>query len=257
MLQFIGQKFLEEYQDLMNNLVYNWEDIQESFNKEIKAFIQDQALLEDIKRGQLQNLFNQVISGFLPADLLHWKGIQFFADSTEDDLEESLKVIEGLEDVAPNLIDDALLEAKVIDVLHKLLKDLRSNISQQEPKKLLILCNSENTFEKLHQIFLPRKLFPIHCPTFTSLYKIIETWKDPSSYDILIIGTELTKREIRALHSMPMNGQAKVVMVVNKIPRPLRGRIIHKRPISFVVQDDVEVRRNSPLDDYLLNFFVS
>ncbi|MFX0152609.1 MAG: hypothetical protein ACFFAJ_17630 [Candidatus Hodarchaeota archaeon] len=257
MLQFIGQKFLEEYQGLMNNLAYNWEDIQEPFNKEIKAFIQDQALLEDIKRGQFQNLFNQVISGILPADLLHWKGVQLFADSSEEGLEESLKVISGLEDVTPNLIEDALLEAKVLDVIHKLLKDLRSKIAQQEPKKLLVLCNSKKSYERLYQIFLPRKLFPIHCPTFTSLQKIIETWKDPSSYDILVIDTELTKRELRSLYSMPMDDLTKIVMVVNKIPRPPRGRIVHKRPISFVVQDEVEIIRNNPLVDYLLNFFVS
>jgi hypothetical protein len=166
-----------------------------------------------------------------------------------------MKVILGLEDVTPSLIDDAMLEARVMNVLNRLLRDLKASASHQEPKKLLILCKNGIFFEKLHQIFLPSKIFSIHCPTFGSLEKIIETWKDPSLYDILIIDTTVTSKEIRALHNLNLENHTKIVMVVKKIPRPPRGRVRTRRPISFVVQDDFVINRNSPLVDYLLNFF--
>lgn len=255
MLQFIGQKFLDEYQEEMNDLAFNWEEIQDSFNEEIRTFIQDEALMEDIKRGQLQNVFNQVISRNLPVEYLHWKGLELFGNSTREETEESMKVILGLEDVTPSLIDDALLEARILTVLNRLLRDLKVNISQKEPRKLLILCKNGTIFEKLHQIFLPNKILSIHCPTFNSLEKIIETWKDPSLYDILIIDTTVTPKEIRSLHNLNMESQTRIVMVVNKIPRPPRGRITKRRSISFVVQNNLEIDRGSPLVDYLLNYF--
>ena len=46
-----------------------------------------------------------------------------------------------------------------------------------------------------------------------------------------------------------------VIMVVNNIPRPPRGRIIHKKAISFIVQEVIpEFNWKSPLVDYILTF---
>lgn len=257
MLQFIGQKFVDDYQDKMQELAYEWEEIQKPFTKEIEAFIQDQDLLEDLKIHQFQSLYNAVISRELPADLLHWNGLQLFTNANPNVSKEAIGVVASLEDVTPTLVDDALLEAKILDALHRLTKDLKSSVDQ-EPRKLLILCDSDDAFKFLHTFLLPSAILSIHCPTITSLQKIISTWMDPNPFDILLIDTRITSRVIRVLHSIPTGGiHTRVLCVADKIPRPPRGRLLHRKQISYVVQKRVEFTRENPLFDYLLSFFTS
>jgi hypothetical protein len=102
-------------------------------------------------------------------------------------------------------------------------------------------------------VLLAREILAIHCPTFEYLQKVIETWQDPNPYDILIIDTQVSTKEIRTLHNMEMIDDAKIIMVVNKIPRPPRGRLVQKKPISFIVQENIsDFDLNTPLVDYLL-----
>lgn len=257
MLQFIGTKFQDMYYKELENMIFDWDGVKDQFTQEIKNFLLDQDLLEEIKREQFQNLFNEAIMGKQPLDLLHWRGIQLFANSSPEVLSNSLNLISNLKDVASSLINDDLLEAKVLDVLYRLLRDLTSNIFQQEPRKLLLLCKDDNTFLSLYKMLLAREILSIHCPTFEYLQEIIETWQDPDPYDILIIDTHVSTKEIRTLHNMKMTDDTKIIMVVNKIPRPPRGRVAQKKPISFIVQENItEFDRNAPLVDYLLTCLV-
>jgi hypothetical protein len=259
MLQFIGQKFLDKYQNKMEDLLFDWENVSEPFNKEIQTFITDQELLNDIKRGQFQNLFTQTISGSLPIELLHWKGIQLLPTSSPDVLEESLKLISSLQEVSPTLIDDVLLESKLNSMLRRLSKDLRfqSTSFDKIPKKLLIQCKDQELFELLNQIFLPNAILPIYCPTFSSLKKIIETWRDPSPYDILIIDEIVSTRKLKILNSIKsLNDDSKIVIVVNKVPRFPRGRYSRRHQFNFIVQKELELNGESPLLDYLQSYFI-
>lgn len=257
MLQFIGTKFADMYYKELEDMNFEWAEINDQFTEEIKNFLLDQDLLEEIKREQFQNLFNEAIMGNQPLDLLHWRGIQLFADSNPEVLSNSLKLIANLQDVASSLINDDLLEAKVSEVLHRLLRDLTANVFKQEPRKLLLLCKDDKTFMSLYKVLLAKEILSIHCPTFEYLQEVIETWQDPGSYDILIVDTQTSTKEIRALHNMKMIDDTKIIMVVNKIPRPPRGRIAHKKPISFIVQENItEFDRNTPLVDYLLTCLI-
>ncbi|MFX0124300.1 MAG: hypothetical protein ACFFAE_11730 [Candidatus Hodarchaeota archaeon] len=257
MLQFIGTKFVDMYYEEIDDMFFEWADIKSQFTKEIKNFLLDQDLLEDIKREQFQNLFNEAIMGNIPLDLLHWRGIQLFANSSPEVLSNSLKLITNLQDVASSLISDALLEAKVLDVLRRLLKDLSTKIFDQTPRKLLLFCKDVDIFKSLYKALLAREILAIHCPTFEYLQGVIETWQDPNSYDILIIDTHVSTKDIRALHNMEMIDDTKIIMIVNKIPRPPRGRLIQKKPISFIVQENIsDFDLNTPLVDYLLTCLV-
>ena len=257
MLQFIGTKFVDIYFEEIDDIFTDWAEISKPFTKEIKNFLLDQDLLEDIKREQFQNIFNEAIMGNVPLDLLHWRGIQLFADSDPEVLSHSLKLITNLQDVASSLISDALLEARVLDVLHRLMRDLTVNVFDQDPRKLLLLCRDSDTFESLYKVLLAREILAIHCPTFEYLQKVVETWQDPNPYDILIIDTQVSTKEIRTLHNMEMIDDAKIIMVVNKIPRPPRGRLVQKKPISFIVQENIsDFDLNTPLVDYLLTCLV-
>ena len=92
---------------------------------------------------------------------------------------------------------------------------------------------------------------------FDVLGKFIEKWDDSATYDVLVIHTNLTTKEIRMLHNLEMNGGSKIIVVVNRIPRSPRGRLIHKKPISFIVQEDIEtINRSSPFVEYLLTSLV-
>lgn len=257
MLQFIGTKFLDLYLSNTEDFTFDWDQISKQFENEIKNYFQDKDLLEDIKREQFQNLFNEAISGNLPIDLLHWRGIQLFSNTSPEVLKDSLKIISSLVEVSSTLINDVLLESKITEVLHRLTRDLKSNILEQEPKKLLILCRSDETFLELYKIFLPQKILSIHCPSFDYLQEVIETWNDPNPFDILVIDTQVSTKEIRTLHSMDMNDKTRILMVINKIPRPPRGRLIQKKTISFIVQENIdEIDQNSPLVDYLKTYLV-
>ncbi|MFX1516755.1 MAG: hypothetical protein ACFFC6_10620 [Promethearchaeota archaeon] len=257
MLQFIGTKFVDMYYQEIDDIFSEWAEITKPFTKEIKNFLLDQDLLEDIKREQFQNLFNEAITGKVPLDLLHWRGIQIFSNSNPEVLSNSVSLINNLQDVASSLISDALLEAKVLDVLHRLMKDLTSQVFTQDPRKLLLLCRDSETFESLYKVLLARDILAIHCSTFEYLQGVIETWQDPNPYDILIIDTQVSTKEIRTLHNIEMIDDAKIIMVVNKIPRPPRGRLVQKKPISFIVQENIsDFDLNTPLVDYLLTCLV-
>lgn len=257
MLQFIGTKFVDMYFKELEDMFFEWAEIKGSFTQEIKNFLLDQDLLEDIKREQFQNLFNEAIMGKIPLDLLHWRGIQLFANSSPEVLSNSLKLISNLQDVASSLINDVPLEAKILDVLRRLLKDLTTKIFDQAPRKLLVFCKDTDTFKSLYKVLLAREILAIHCPTFEYLQGAIETWQDPNPYDVLIIDTQISTKDLRALHTMEMVDDPKIIMVVNKIPRLPRGRLVQKKPISFIVQENIaSFDLNTPLVDYLLTCLV-
>ena len=257
MLQFIGTKFVEKYLNTMEDLLFDWDLETDSFTHEITNFLTDKELLEDIKREQFQNLFTEAIAGNVPVEYIYWRGIQLFSDSNSETLKDSIKKIASLEDVISTVIQDDLLQGKLQDVLYRLLKDLKGNILKQENKKLLILSENEATYEKLRKILQSRDIHPFHCSNFDVLDNFIEKWDDSSTYDILVIHTNLTTKEIRMLHNLEMNGETKIIAVVNRIPRSPRGRLIHKKPISFIVQEDIEtIDRNSPFVEYLLTSLV-
>lgn len=256
MLQFIGTKFLDMYQDSIDDFLFEKSDINEEFSKEIQNFLQDKDMMEDIKREQFQNLFNEAINGLVPIDLLHWRGVQLFAKSNTELLKESINLIENLNEVSTSLINDELLEARVTEVLHKLLRDLRQNIIEPDRKKLLIVCRETVSFENLTKILLTRGIHSIHCPSLEYLVEVINTWKDSVSYDILFIDAKVSRRSLRSIHDLELEKDTKIIMVVNTIPRPPRGRLTSKKAISFIVQETIpEFNWKSPLVDYILTYF--
>lgn len=255
MLQFIGTKFLDMYQDSIDDFLFEKSDIAEEFSKEIQNFLQDKDMMEDIKREQFQNLFNEAINGLVPIDLLHWRGVQLFAESNTEFIKESINLIENLNEVSTSLINDKLLEARVSEVLHKLLRDLRQNIIEPDQKKLLIVCRETVRFENISKILLTRGIHSIHCPSFEYLVEVINSWKDSVSYDILFIDAKVSRRLLRSVHDMELEKDTKIIMVVNTIPRPPRGRLPRKKAISFIVQETIpEFNWKSPLVDYILTY---
>ena len=152
MLQFIGTKFVEKYLNTMEDLLFDWSLETDSFTHEITNFLTDEELLEDIKREQFQNLFTEAIAGKIPIEYIYWRGIQLFSGSNSEVLKDSIKKVASLEDVISTVIQDDHLQGKLQDVLYRLLKDLKANILKQENKKLLILSENEDTYEKLRKI---------------------------------------------------------------------------------------------------------
>ena len=252
MLQFIGTKFLEKHQNKVEDLLFDWNKGVKGFTEEIDTFLRDDELLDDIKREQFQNLFMGAISGDFPLESLYWKGIQLFAEQSQESMKESLKKISDLKDVITTIINDDLLEGKIHNMLHRLQRDLQAKILGQGQRKLIILSKKNHNWETLNKILPAREIYPIYCPNIETLEQMIETWIEPASYDILVIDSTITTKEIRKLYSMNMREGTKVIAVVKKIPRAPRGRLIQKRSISFIVQDNMEeIDRNSPFIEYL------
>ena len=252
MLQYIGTKFIEKHQDKIEDLLYDWNTGVKGFTEEINTFLKDDELLEDIKREQFQNLFMGAISGDFPLESLYWKGIQLFAKQPQEALKDSIKKISDLKDVVATIINDDLQEGRIHDMLHRLQRDLQAKILEKGQRKLLILSKKNHNWEILNKILPAREIYPIYCPSMENLEQMIETWIEPSYYDILVIDSTITTKEIRKLYSMNMKEGTKVIVVTKKIPRAPRGRLIQKRAISFMVQETMEkIDRNSPFVEYL------
>ena len=252
MLQFIGTKFLEKYQNKINDLLYDWNTGVKEFTNEITAFLKDDELLEDIKREQFQNLFMGAISGDFPLESLYWKGIQLFANQPQTALKDSIRKIADLKAVITTILNDDLQEGKIHDMLYRLQRDLQAKIAEQGQRKLIILSSKNHNWDTLNKILPAREIYPIYCPDIDALEQMIETWIEPTSYDILVIDSAITTKDIRKLYSMNMREDTKVIVVVKKIPRAPRGRLIQKRAISFIVQESIdEIDRNSPFVEYL------
>jgi hypothetical protein len=252
MLQFIGTKFLEKHQNKIEDLLFDWNTGVKGFTDEINTFLKDDELLEDIKREQFQNLFMGAISGNFPLESLYWKGIQLFSSQSQEALKNSIKKISDLRDVVATIINDDLIEGKIHDMLHRLQRDLQAKILNSGQKKLIILSKKKLNWETLKKILPAREIYPIYCPNIEILEQMIETWADPTFYDILVIDSTITTREIRKLYSMNMREGTKIIAVVKKIPRAPRGRLLQKRSISFIVQDNMEeIDRNSPFVEFL------
>ena len=251
-LQFIGTKFLEKHQNKVEDLLFDWNKGVKGFTEEINTFLKDDELLEDIKREQFQNLFVGAVSGDFPLESLYWKGIQLFANQSQEALKDSITKISDLKDVVTTIIDDDLMEGKILDILHRLQRDLRTKILNLTRRKLIILSKKNLQLETLKNILLAREIYPVYCPNIATLEQMVETWYEPTSYDILVIDATITTQEIRKLYSMNMREGTKVIVVVKKIPRAPRGRIIQKRAISFIVQENIDsIDRNSPFVEYL------
>ena len=256
-LQFIGTKFLEKHQNKVEDLLFDWNQGVKGFTKEITTFLKDDELLEDIRREQFQNLFMGAISGDFPLESLYWKGIQLFANQNQEALKETIRKISDLKDVVTTIINDDLVEGKIQDMLHRLQRDLQTKVLNQGKRKLIILSKKNLNWETLNKILPAREIYPVYCPNIETLEQMIETWNEPTSYDILVIDSTITTKEIRKLYSMNMRESTKVIVVVKKIPRAPRGRLIQKRAISFIVQDMEGIDRNSPFIEYLSSFIIN
>lgn len=257
MLQFVGTKFLELFMSEMEDLSFDWIEINELFTNEINAFLQDKELLEEIKREQLQNLFNDVINSKIPLDIFHWRSVQLFADSDPLALKNAIDLLENLLEVASNLITDKILQAKISEILYRLMHDLGESILKHDPKVLFIVCEKTELFNILSNIFLVKGIKALHSTRLDYLIEKIAKWNNSTPFDILVIENSVTPRMIKTLHNLNMDPNVKIIMVVNKIPRPPRGRINHRHAISFIVQEDISsINRKSPLVDYILTHLI-
>lgn len=253
MLQFIGNKFLELYVDTIQDLNFEWKDIHKEFTVEIQKFLLDKSFLEEIKREHFQTLFNKAISNHFPLDILYWRGIQLFSDLSPEGLKEALNLISTLSGVATTLVSDESIETKLLTILNRLEKDLKSIILEHKQQKLLIICDSSDIFEKLSKILLSHGIHSIYCPNIDYLKVTVSLWSESNGFDILSLSQSITSSTIRSLHEMDLKNNTKIVVVANKIPRPPKGRLLNKKPITFIIQESgFDIDSKSPVIDYII-----
>ena len=253
LLQFIGTKFLEMYMNATEDLLYDWDIDVNPFTNEIKNFIQDSDLLEDIKREQFQNLFNEIIAEKLPIEYLHWRGIQLFANSTPDVIDQALQMISGLEDVVPTIIGNKVFAAQILDALRRLYRNLQLKISKQDGKDLIIICQQDTLFEVLETAFIGREIHPIRSISFDALKTTIESISQDKPFNILVAEEVVSPSDLRILHNLDIPLSCKIMMIVSKIPRQPKGRMAHRKEISFIVWENLnEIKGKSPLIEYLV-----
>ncbi|NHJ02469.1 MAG: hypothetical protein EAX86_10065 [Candidatus Heimdallarchaeota archaeon] len=253
LLQFIGTKFLDMYVDATEDLLYDWDIDVNPFTNEIKNFIQDNDLLEDIKREQFQNLFNEVIADKLPIEYIHWRGIQLFADTAPNVINQALEMISGLEDVVPTIISDKIFAAQILDALRRLYRNLQLNVSKEDTRDLIIVCKNDDLYDVLETAFIGREIHPLRSLDFESLVRAINSMNSKNIYNILVVEENVSSKDLRVLHNLEMPSDCKIIMIVSKIPRLPKGRMTQHKDISFIIYETFsEINGKNPILEYLV-----
>lgn len=187
-LGFVGDKFLEYYKKEVNNPNFNWNQIKDDFRNEIEFVTGDEQLYEEMKREMINKLFNEILQGTIPPDILHWKIAHLFSSSTSNEIRKIIDIIDGLLKISPTMNHDMILASKITNAFHRARNQLQIKLLHQK-NQLLVLCNDESLFQKILKNFLIYGTLCIKIDSFAGLeaiVKSIEKWIKIEKYNILI-----------------------------------------------------------------------
>lgn len=174
MLQFIGEKFLENYSENLKSPIFDWSSIVEGFTEEINYVLGDEELYEEMKRELINNLLQDIMNGKQPPDVLTWKISYLFADSTPDEIVKTIEMIDQVTDILPTLRYDAILESKITDAFYKAKIQLSTKLIKDR-NQLFVVCNDNDLFNKVFKNFLAFGTLCIQHKDYTGLIKSLQS----------------------------------------------------------------------------------
>ncbi len=204
MLQFIGEKFLENYSENLKSPTFDWSTIIPDFTKEMNYVLGDEELYEEMKRELINNLLQDIMSGKQPPDVLTWKISYLFADSTPDEITKTIEMIDQVTDILPTLRYDAILESKITDAFYKAKIQLSTKLIKDR-NQLFVVCNDTELFNKVFKNFLAFGTLCIQHKDYNGLIKSLESIvkaKLNLTFNILLITPFPTKDELSKIKQL-------------------------------------------------------
>jgi hypothetical protein len=208
LLTFVGEKFNENYAKYLMVDNFDWEKVEKEFTSEIEFIASDEEIYEEMKRELIQKLFNEVIQGILPPDILNWKVAHLFSTSTRSEIHKTIEMIDRLDNILPTMKHDKILESKIKDAF--LTAKHQLNTKFQEKNQLLVLCHNDIIFQKILKNFLAYSTLCVKITEFSGLIaaiQSIENWIDNIAYNVLIIDPHLSLDEIEQLLQLQIAGK--------------------------------------------------
>ncbi|MFX1534353.1 MAG: hypothetical protein ACFFDI_09040 [Promethearchaeota archaeon] len=215
-LKFIGEKFLKSTAEVSMNDVFDSEEIKEFFTKEIEEFCGDETIYDDIKREMINDLSNQVVQGKLSPDVLYWKIMQLYSNSTPDEITKMLMTFENLKRVLPTITDDIILLAKIDETFQSVKFQLNITLNR-EKNYLLVLCEDNKLFEAIANNFMPYGTYSILYNNFSGFRHAIENWNRPFPYNVMVVRPSLTRTDLNFLLGLKLKSQSKIFLFVENL----------------------------------------
>ena len=203
MLQFIGEKFLENYSESLKSPTFDWSTIVEDFTKEMNYVLGDEELYEEMKRELINNLLQDIMSGKQPPDVLTWKISYLFADSKPDEITKTIEMIDQVTDILPTLRYDAILESKITDAFYKAKIQLSTKLIKDR-NQLFVLCNDTELFNKVFKNFLAFGTLCVQHKDYAGLIKSLQSIVKANllTFNILLITPYPSKDELNKMKEL-------------------------------------------------------
>jgi hypothetical protein len=260
-LKFIGEKFLKYRAEISKNGVFDSEEIKELFTKEIEELCGDETLYDDIKREMINNLSNQVIQGKLSPDVLYWKIMQLYSNTTPDEITKMLITFENLKRILPTITDDTILLAKISEAFQSVKIQLNVTLNR-EKNYLLVLCQDNSLFEAIANNFLSYGTYSILYDSLSGFQHAIENWDKPFPYNTMVTQSSLTMTDVNFLLDLKLKPQSKMFLFVEDLSSEIleglsdwKEGIVNINPYYHL--DQLQCQSTCPIVGDIVNQFVN
>ena len=207
MLQFIGEKFLENYSESLKSPIFDWGSIVTDFTNEMSYVLGDEELYEEMKRELINNLLQDIMGGKQPPDVLTWKISYLFADSTPDEILKTIEMIDQVTDILPTLRYDAILESKITDAFYKAKVQLSTKLIKDR-NQLFVVCQDNELFNKVFKNFLAFGTLCIQHKDYNGLIKSLQSIVRANinlTFNILLLNPLPSKDELAKLKELKID----------------------------------------------------
>ena len=202
LLHFIGEKFLELYQDLLNT-VYEWNNIYNEFTSQIKILLEEQNY-EDAKLEIINENFLKTVNKNITPETFHWQVMSLFIRSPPDIVEKAIQIVTSLKNMSNQLNMDPLLELQINGALQKIVDDL-SRVLPRRLRTLLVYSPDKKLYDVIYLSTLNFGIFCIEVIQLSNLFSIIDQWAGNNNYDILYINTSISLEDLNILKNLKTN----------------------------------------------------
>lgn len=218
LLEFVGEKFMQLYGEHILQAVFDWQTIHKDFTSEIEFIIaMDADVYSELKREMINKLFDEIIQGGLPPDLLLWKVSGLFQESNPEEILKTVEIFENLAQMLPSMVTDVILETQIQDVFQRITYQLRSRLPQHNESQLYVVCNDAAVFSNIQKSFLGFGIPSVNIPDIENLLMTIQAvtkWVSEMSFNILVVQPTLSNSELNQLKKLDAN----VVLWLRKTP---------------------------------------
>ncbi len=151
LLHFLGEKFLENYSNKLEELLFDWTQVIEPFTQEIEQFLKDDQIYSELKGEIVNKLINEAAHGQLTPEMLYWNTSHLYLNTSHEDKLKAVMTLQNIVTLLPMMIEDPLTLIKITNVICKLISDLVFFLGEpsfDKQTKVITKANSlPNTFK--------------------------------------------------------------------------------------------------------------